>query len=299
MGSIPDVAMEYLVDGFIPKSSVTVIAGAPGSLKSFLALDISRCLAAGTCFAGRASSQCKVLYIDRENPASVIRQRTHTLAIGNHAELHYWGLWCDETPPPLGEPRVIDFARSETNTCIVYDSLIRFHHADENDATEMGKIMGELRQLAAAGATVIVLLHKSDKSENNYRGSSEILAGCDVMWSIEKQPDNKTIELKAVKNRYCEETKFALRLEDGGFVEAETSTQAESTTALQMVEALVMENPGATKSRLEDRGAAKGLTRQQVRSALENERFTTIPGLHNSKGYYVRSEAIEGYAVEV
>jgi putative DNA primase/helicase len=47
LGSIPDVPVEYLVDGFIPKSSVTVIAGAPGSLKSFLALDLSRCLAAG------------------------------------------------------------------------------------------------------------------------------------------------------------------------------------------------------------------------------------------------------------
>ncbi len=300
LGDIPDVRVDYLVDGFIPKASVTVIAGAPGSLKSFLALDISRCLAGGRRFAGRTTTQCDVLYIDRENPASVIRQRTKTLAIENHRELHYWGLWCDETPPPLGEPRVIDFARSEANKCIVYDSLIRFHHADENDATEMGKVMGELRQLAATGATVLVLLHKSDKSENNYyRGSSEILAGCDVMWSIEKQPDNKTIELKAVKNRYCEETKFALRLEDGGFVEAETAIQAEGKTALQIVEALVSENPGATKSRLEDMGTAKGLTRQQVRSALENERFTTIPGLHNSKGYYFRSETTEGYALEV
>jgi hypothetical protein len=156
-----------------------------------------------------------------------------------------------------------------------------------------------LRELAAAGTTVLALLHKSDKSDNNYRGSSEILAGCDVMWSIEKQPDNKTIELKAVKNRYCEETKFALCLENGGFVEAESATQAESTTALQAVEAMVSEHPGATKSSLEDMGAARGLTRRQVRSALENERFTTIPGPRNSKGYYFKGESTESYAVEV
>jgi hypothetical protein len=48
----------------------------------------------------------------------------------------------------LGDPRLLKFAR--LGCLIIFDSLIRF----QNSASEMRIVMGHLRSLAAAGATV-------------------------------------------------------------------------------------------------------------------------------------------------
>src|SRR5439155_25835281 len=58
---------------------------------------------------------------------------------------------------------------------MVFDSLLRFHSADENSATEMKVAMGCLRDLVTAGATVVVLHHRSKSETSTYRGSSDIL----------------------------------------------------------------------------------------------------------------------------
>ena len=79
-GAIPDVQVEWTVEGLLPRASVTVIAGQPGHLKSFLALDLARRVAAGAAFAGSTTRQGKVLYLDRENPAAARKSPESTSA---------------------------------------------------------------------------------------------------------------------------------------------------------------------------------------------------------------------------
>lgn len=171
---IPKVDVEYIVQGFIPRKSVVIIAAPSGGMKSYLALDIGHRVSCGEPFAGRKTRKIPVLYLDRENPDVVIRERINFLGIHRNVDFHYWGLWLLEGPPLLNDPRIISFAKDYQGLIIV-DSLIRFSSAaDENDATEMSHVMNALRYLQSLGATVMVMHHASEKSAFSYRGSSEI-----------------------------------------------------------------------------------------------------------------------------
>jgi len=91
------------------------------------------------------------------------------------------------------------------------DSLIRFHKSDENSSNEMSNVMDAAKALTKRGASVVLLHHKG-KSEASYRGSSEILAGCDIMYSLSYDNEEKMLRLKAVKHRYLPEFSICMKL---------------------------------------------------------------------------------------
>src|SRR5271165_3889035 len=78
---IPDVMTmvaprtEWIVEGLIPRAAVTLLAGEPGSYKSWLALTLLRSVLTGGKFLERECTALDVLYLDRENPLTVVRER--------------------------------------------------------------------------------------------------------------------------------------------------------------------------------------------------------------------------------
>ena len=107
----------------------------------------------------------------------------------------------------LGDGRLLKMASAD-KPLIVFDSLIRFHEADENDASEMCTVMAHARALAAAGATVLILHHKPKSQEVRYRGSSDILAGVDMAYTLEA--DQGQLKLNRFKNRFGAERLFTI-----------------------------------------------------------------------------------------
>ena len=74
-----------MVEGILPRASVTLLAGEPGSYKTWLALALLRGVATGGNFLGRKCAQASVLYLDRENPLAVMRERLAVLGIEQSA----------------------------------------------------------------------------------------------------------------------------------------------------------------------------------------------------------------------
>src|SRR5579863_8087814 len=136
-------AIEWMVEGILPHASVTLLAGEPGSYKTWLALALLRGVATGKNFLGRKCVQTSVLYLDRENPLAVMRERLAVLGIESLEGSRIWGGWLGDAPPAIGDARLVEIARGR-RPLIIFDSLIRFHAAaDENSATEMAAVMGE------------------------------------------------------------------------------------------------------------------------------------------------------------
>ena len=130
-------ATQWIVEGILPRASVTLLAGEPGSYKTWLALALLRGVAGGGNFLGRKCAQTSVLYLDRENPLAVMRERLAVLGIESLEGSRIWGGWLGDAPPAIGDARLVEIAR-ERHPLIIFDSLIRFHAAaDENSATEM------------------------------------------------------------------------------------------------------------------------------------------------------------------
>ena len=284
-------ATEWMVEGILPRASVTLLAGEPGSYKTWLALALLRGVAGGTSFLGRKCAQASVLYLDRENPLAVVRERLAVLGIDSSAaaDSRIWGGWLDDAPPGIGDVRLLEIAR-ERRPLIVFDSLIRFHAAaDENSASAMAIVMGDLRALANAGATVVALHHKPKSEGSHYRGSSDIAGGVDTAWAVSRDRDAGLLRLECFKSRYAEEFSLTLRPElgsSGGFVVTDSPEASSEQTDVEKLAEAIRRTPGQPKIRIVE---ASGVRRSRARALLERfegQYWRSEPGPNNATLYF-------------
>ena len=214
---------EWVIIGLVPENSITAIAGAPSSYKTWLTLDIARCISSGEDFLGKFKvTKGSVLFVDKENQLKHIKNRLVQISIGKDHQIHY-----------LSQLNLDFFIDSEENflalkdiiqnlgiKVVVFDSLVRIHSGDENDAKCMSLVMGRFRQITNLGVSVIFIHHHrkesvgSRKSMNSVRGSSDIPAGVDCLLIIEKIPDELQLVINQAKLRQDEaQEPFAVTIE--------------------------------------------------------------------------------------
>jgi len=210
LDQLPTQEVTWLVEGIIPAGSVVLWAGESASYKTWLSLLLANAVKTGTDFLGRKTRQRPVLYLDRENPLALVQERCSMLGIEGSENFRLWGGWQADAPPMIGDSRLLEIAKT-TQPLIIIDSLIRFHEADENSATEMGRVMAHIRSLANAGASILAQHHKPKAEGAHYRGSSDIKAGVDLGFAIAYDEDERIITVGCFKNRFGEEIRIALK----------------------------------------------------------------------------------------
>lgn len=201
--------LKWIVEGLLPSNSVTLIAGEPGSYKTWLALSLAKSVSEGEPFLNRHTKRMKVYYIDRENPRELIINRLNM--IGRAKDFIFWGLWSNPEPPQLGDISYLEIAKEKP--LIIFDTLLKFHQGDENSSRDMGIVSRHLTMLRDAGATVLVLHHKGKSPLNDYRGSSEIVGGVDIAYSLSKaKEEGGILSLKGIKNRFISEPHLTIEV---------------------------------------------------------------------------------------
>jgi hypothetical protein len=282
---------QWLVDRLFPEGELILITGLPGSFKSFLAGYLGAAVSEGREFLGRKTKRTRVLILDRDNPAHIIAERREMLKMSEGSHLRIWHYWGGDPPPVIGDLRLEELAR-EHHLLIIFDSFVRFHSADENTAKDMAVIMGELRKLVIAGATVIVLHHspKGDPRKNKYRGSSDIHAAVDVAFnvSVDRKTNPPTITFECFKQRAIEEFTMKIRpdFEHGRFEVVADSTVRESDKIVETLKALILEEPGLCQEDLIERS---DLPEHKARKALtsgENVHWKVKRPSAKTKSYY-------------
>lgn len=209
----------WVVNDLIPQGGLVMISGKPGVGKTWLGLLLARAVSEGLPFLGRLTTWGKAAYVDLENSRSILRDR---LARIRPMAVEFAPAWAMEKPFSLWDKDIDHWARE--GYLIILDSLVRAHGVDENSAQEMARVMGRLRELSHMGATIVFLHHKGKSQENEYRGSSDILAGVDVAYLLDREDGH--LELKTIKSRVGEDLKIPLRLEIApGSVELRDLTQ--------------------------------------------------------------------------
>jgi RecA-family ATPase len=175
--------VEWVVEDVLPVGCVTLLTGAPDAGKTWWALALSKALLQSNTFLGRRiSRRRKIIYVDQENPLSIVKQRLEELAFEPSVDFHFWSFHCAIAPPQLTDAETYaQLAKSIVpRPVFIFDSLVRFHGAaNENSASDMAVVMAQLRLIANTGAAVLVLHHKGKSENNQYRGSSDIQAGVD------------------------------------------------------------------------------------------------------------------------
>jgi AAA domain len=287
-----EARVSWLIEDLVPEAAVTLLTGDSGHGKTILATALAGHIVAGLPFLGFGVQQRKVLYMDRENPLGVVKQHLYDLHIKRTSDLIIWGGWCERIPDTPSAPSLIEFARDE-HPVIIFDSLIAFHTGDEQSATDTRKYLQHYRQLAAEGATIIVL-HHTGKSEGakQYRGSSDIKASVDVAWLLEKLGDAadllKELRLVGFKNRMGGGRTIPLSFSDGRFSSAYERSESDE----EKLERVVRRNPGEAQRALIELGKMVGLSKHRVedllREGVESGKYEIRKLGHNRFGYFFK-----------
>jgi hypothetical protein len=262
-----------LVDGFLPIGQLIIIAGEYGTGKTWFGMMLGNAVSRGERFLGRETVQQKVVYLDRENPLPVIKERMVAL-FGEHDqdELNYrhWGLWLPDDPPNFGDPRYQQFAVPDS--LLIFDSFTRFHSYNENSPTEMAQISAHLRKLQSSGATVLVFHHRDKKMESAYRGTAEIAAGCDVMYSFSRETQANTRTLRQIKSRTAldDNITFTMDFDLPALTPAENPVLAKRREHYDLISATLRDQvDGVRQCDIITRMEREGISRRQTQRLLD------------------------------
>lgn len=214
---IPDIMtmnippIDYLVDGIIPRKSITLWAGSDGVAKTMLVESMAVAVAVGGQFLGRICQRSPVLYLDYENPDFVVQQRFKNMTRGPVEGLKVWGTWNTDQPPQIGNELLLTMA-NEKKPLIIVDPFRYAHGAEENESTPMAGIMQQLRYCAAAGGAVVILHHPAKTEGSTGRGSSAIKGAVDIAFLQQlSKEDAGLITLESTKNRMGAPMIFTIR----------------------------------------------------------------------------------------
>lgn len=213
---------EALIEGLLFKNTLTILSGFTGTGKTLLAHEIEKSILDGFPVFGNPAFRVKqtgtVLLFDSETPASFLKQRLQTMGFAEDSPLyvsHFSGLRIDADC----DFEIMKVIIGETHPgLIVFDSLLRFHTADENDAAEMSRVMERFRELA--NVTTVLVIHHMTKSMADIRirsrGSGDIIGSCDLELALVPDGDGGLV-CQSVKTRTRPIEPFRLKItEEGG-----------------------------------------------------------------------------------
>lgn len=191
--------LEWLIDDLLPRRSLSLLYGAPGVGKSFVALYFAALVLAG---GGRVL----ILGMEGHKRPRLRAMRRMLREMGHSPDL-LDGLLFIQEMPTLSQPRDVDelIAAIErhgtTFDLIVIDPLnSAYGPGDENSTKDATAVKIGAEAIVQRLATAVLLLHHARKSDGAMRGSTVLLGGADVVLRLE-QPSRGHLRLTCVKSR--------------------------------------------------------------------------------------------------
>ena len=256
----------YTIPGWIPEGSVCLLAGAPASGKSFLALQAAIAVAAGSQAWGQAAqAPAKAFYLCADQGMQQLQARIQTMraallpaqdeAVGRRLFLNFMEI------PLAGSRGLPLFNRiaDELPALVVIDSLVRYLPGYSDSS------------ISATGAFFLVLHHLNKKRGAlpdpilRVRGSSDILASVDLAWDLEREGEQH--RLRELKDRLRPSRGLELRysIRDGLVTEWEEApappARLDELAAGTMLRLLAEEASRAfSREELQDAAEARGVS---------------------------------------
>lgn len=167
----------WIIEGIVPEG-VTVLFGASGAGKSFVALDMAYTVATGRPWLGKYEArQQNVLYVSAEDTSN---HRHHAAAIRYG---YPQNLFLKLGPIRLLEPKVVrrfhqSLANMEKGTqpgLIIIDTVAScMAGAAENDSGPMSQFANTINDIASSFNASVLLVHHNGKDEGGMRGHTAL-----------------------------------------------------------------------------------------------------------------------------
>jgi putative DNA primase/helicase len=191
---------EQLIQGVIGRIALSVLYGDSNSGKTFLAIDVARCIAMRQKWMGRHALGGLVVYLATESPQSV---RTRLQACRKHSGADLPNFAIVASPINLFEGaadamavveliRELEDQTGEKCELVICDTLSRMAAgANENSGEDMGAVIKHAEAIKREARTHVMLIHHSGKdAARGARGWSGLRAAIDT--EIEVTADDAT-----------------------------------------------------------------------------------------------------------
>lgn len=204
----PDI--EWIVEDLIPCGTVVVFSGAPATYKTWIVLHMLKNIALGTPVFGKfETKKAGLLLVDEESGERLLRRRMDASGFSEDLPVHYMSIAgfrvSEETVDDL-----IEYCQENDISFVVFDSLVRIHNGDENDAKAMSGVFRLIQRFKKENITVLLTHHHRKRGgfgggdlSQEIRGSSDILAAVDVHIAVRKKDEH--IAMHQTKMRHKEE----------------------------------------------------------------------------------------------
>lgn len=214
--------LEFVIHGIFSIPSVSIVYGAPGSLKSMLLADACMCVVQGKPWLdgimgepGISTKPHNVLWIDFDNGSRRSHERFDALGkahgVPGNAGFFYASMgtpWLDMTKTGLVMSLIDTIEHYQTDFIVIDNLGVVSGDADEN-TTEMIAVMGNLRLLAERANCAVVVIHHQRKGNSvvvtrqgdALRGHSCIESAIDLALRVEREANSDTVTVKATKAR--------------------------------------------------------------------------------------------------
>jgi RecA-family ATPase len=189
-------------DGLLLPQTLMMITGLPKSKKSMLAANLAISIASGNSFSFfEIKKTFKVLILSAEGGYFPNRDRFKKMCAAinfngsENLNLGFDSRFKIENDEEYQEVKdIIDKFKPEV---LVIDPFVKFHHKDENSATDMGVILERLRNLIEDHKLSIILVHHlGKKPQSGARGSSAILGEYDTSLTLHKTQDTNKLKVE-------------------------------------------------------------------------------------------------------
>ena len=247
----------FLIDGFLVKGSITMLAGPVAQRKSIIALNVAHALCTGEPLFGYfdvPGGHERVVYLCPEMGAASFVKRIKQIGLGAYIGKTLFVQTMSEQQSALDE-----LGAELPGAVVIIDTIIRFIEGDENKSEDMREFAKRVFRIVSAGATVVLLHHSKKGSagtlDDGLRGSSELAAFVDSCWVTEledpKKPYESLSKVRNVKQRDFESDPFKLKPTVGSYqltMEGEPEPEAAlkskaDEAATEVLRKLLSENP--------------------------------------------------------
>ncbi len=174
----------WLIKDIIYSEGFCFIYGAEGTGKSFLTLSLAKAIAEGNDWLGEfeVESPAKVLFLDKENPLSMVSRRIKGLDINTGGNIQ-WLKYPDKFQLSDGKGNPSEFALAVSSIVarddiklIIIDSFVDLMVGSESSAEDTQRFFDGLRTLFPNKA-FLALHHENKPSQGVFRNDSQRLRG--------------------------------------------------------------------------------------------------------------------------
>lgn len=203
----------WLIEDILPTGGLVGLYGAPGSFKSFLAIDIALSVGTGLPWQGHAVRRGFALYISAEGGTGIGKRAQAWITARRQEPAQAHVAWLTEAIPVSADSDYMERLLSRLNDevrerpgLVIIDTLARCFDGDENQQEDMGRFIGGVDKLRQEFKATVIVVHHTRLDGERERGNTAFRGAADTMISIARK-GQWSVALTCNKQKDAEEFK--------------------------------------------------------------------------------------------